>query len=154
MGIMMDFYAGDARRIAEVENDPDGSEIDLGSASFVRAHADFSLHLTPDQIDPLISAACVRRGIPSMALTSSFTEHLAGSPDPMEAENSADVVSPTIVETIASLRADELHAVAEQWFLDIKANLTGDAEEALQNLVRLCKIAQAEKLSVVFAWSL
>ena len=89
-----------------------------------------------------------------MSLTSSFAEHLAGPADPTEAEHSADVVSPEIVEVIASLRTDEVHAVAEQWCREIEADLTSDAEDALRSLVRLCQIARAETLAVVFAWSL
>lgn len=153
MGIFMNFYAGDAGKVAEVENHPE-LEVDLSTAPFVRAHVDFSIRVTTDQLDPLIKAACDHLGIPAIALTTTFVGHLAGSEDPTEAENSADIVAPKVVEILASLNDQDVRPVGEQWFRDLEASLTQEAENALRDLVRLCKIAQSEKVPVVLAWSL
>jgi hypothetical protein len=153
MGIFMNFYAGDAEKIAEAENNPE-MEVDLRTAPFVRAHVDFSIRVTTYQIDPLIKAACARRGVPAMALTTSFIEHLAGAEDPTEADNSADIVAPEIVETLAALREEDVRPIGEQWFRELNATLTQDAEDAIRGLVHVCKTAQMEKVPVILTWSL
>jgi len=154
MGILMDFYAGDAKRIAEVENEPEGSDIELSSAPFVKAHADFSLHIVPDDLDVLMSALCARRGLPPKTLTGSLIEHLAGSTDPMEATSAADVVSTELVEMVASMQDSDIPPVAEAWLRQLGVEPTDDAEGAVGDLVRLCRVAHQENLAVVFSWSL
>jgi hypothetical protein len=154
VGILMHFYAGDARLIGQVEGEPEGSDIDLRSAPFVRAHVDFSLHLSPEDLDPLVEMACAARGAAPLGLTSSLTEHLAGDADPMVAEFGADVVSPGVVEVIAALTQDQVPVVVEQWCRAVGAETTRDAEAALRGLVALCQVARDEGLPVVFTWSL
>ena len=153
MGIFMNFYAGDVEKIAEAENNPE-MEVDLPRAPFVRAHVDFSIRVTTAQLEPLIKAACARRGIPPIALATSFVEHLAGAADPMEADSSADIVAPEIVTTLAALDEKDIRPVGEQWFLELNATLTQDAEDALRALVRLCRTAESENVPVILTWSL
>lgn len=154
MGILMDFYAGDARRIGEVEAEPGGSDIDLRIAPFVRAHVDFSLHLSMEDVDRLVEAACAARAVAPVGLTSSLTEHLAGDPDPMLALFGADVVSPDVVEVLAALTPDQVPVVVEQWFRAVGVEATRDGEDAVRGLVALCRVARDEGLPVVFTWSL
>jgi hypothetical protein len=88
MGQLLGFYAGDADAIgAAYEDDSDS----LADEDFVRAHADFSLHVTPLDIDFLVEAIAERTGGTARPLEESFTRLVGGDPE----ERSAHVVDPT-----------------------------------------------------------
>ena len=80
MGQLLGFYAGDADAIgAAYEEESDG----LADQDCVRASADFSLHVTPLDIDFLIEAIADRTGGTARSLEDSFTRLVGG--DPQEA---------------------------------------------------------------------
>lgn len=82
MGQLLGFYAGDADAIGAGYDD---RSIDLAEEKYVRAHADFSLHVTPLDIDFLVEAIAERTGGTARSLMDSFIRLVAGDPD----ENSA-----------------------------------------------------------------
>src|SRR3981081_3241207 len=107
MGMLENFYAGDKALIAE-EWESSGN---LESAAFVKARADFSLHLEPDWLDDLIDAVCRSAQSPKMKRVDVLIEQLAGDGE----ESSADVVSPIFVKLLADLSDARLQSVAKDW---------------------------------------
>ena len=141
--MLENFYAGDKTLIAEQWE----STGDLESARFVKARADFSLHLEPDWFDDLVAAVCRSTQSPSMGRVDVLIEQLAGDGE----GSSADVVSPTFVKLVADLSGPQLKSVAKDW---LGNELTDDATAALAEFVRLCGVATVENLPVVHTWSM
>jgi hypothetical protein len=155
MGQLLGFYAVNADAIgakyANIEEEPEG----LDDEEIVRAHADFSLHITPLDIDFLVEAIAERSGGTARPLEDSFTRLVGGDPE----EASAHLVDPRWVQTVAA--ADGLAAdLATEWMNRVGAEygetleVSPEAVQAVGELIRLCQMAVKEKLDVVFTWSL
>jgi|HubBroStandDraft_6_1064221.scaffolds.fasta_scaffold11914_6 hypothetical protein len=153
MGQLLGFYAGDADAIgAAYEDDSDS----LADEDFVRAHADFSLHVTPLDIDFLVEAIAERTGGTARPLEESFTRLVGGDPE----ERSAHVVDPTWVQLVAGADGKQASDLAAEWIKRVGAEyretleVSPEAVQAVGELIRLCQLAAKEKLDVVFTWSL
>ncbi len=153
MGQLLGFYAGDADAIGAGYDD---RSIDLAEEKYVRAHADFSLHVTPLDIDFLVEAIAERTGGTARSLMDSFIRLVAGDPD----ENSAHLVDPAWVQTVSAADDGQAADLAAEWMKRVSAEYRETAEvspeavQAVGELIRLCRVATKEKLDVVFTWSL
>ena len=154
MGQLMGFYAGDADAIgaAYVDFESDG----LDDEKIVRAHADFSLHLTPLDVDFLVEVIAERTGGKALPLFESFTRHVAGDSE----EGSADVVDAAWVQMVAGADDARAPALAAEWIQRVGAeygealDVSPEAVQAVGELIRLCQLATKERLDVVFTSSL
>ncbi len=155
MGLLMAFYAGDRGRIAETFALADPEP--LWEQPFVAAYADFSLHLTPLDLDLLSEEACRLAGAKSATLSESLEECLGGD----GVSNAAQVVSRAWVETMACLAEDQAEELALRWWARAEGEhggrpspLTPEALGAVGDLIRLCRTARQENLTVVHTWCL
>jgi len=154
MGNLMAFYAGDADGI---EADREHLEFaPLSKSAAVRAYVDFSLHLTPIDIDFLFEAIADRLGKPHLSLLDSLIRTLGETDDTA----GADVVAPTWVQTVAAADPATAPDLAAEWMKRVGAEygeqieLSSEAVQAVAELIHLCQLAVAEGVDVVFAWSL
>jgi hypothetical protein len=153
MSQLLGFYAGDAEAIGAAYEA--GSD-DLDAADFVRAHADFSLHITPLDIDFLAEAIADRTGRTAPSLMDSFTRLVGGDPE----ENSAQVVDPAWVQLVSTADAGQADDLADEWLKRVSAEygetleVSPETVQAVEELVRLCQLATKEKLEVVFTWGM
>jgi hypothetical protein len=155
MGQLMGFYAGDADAIGAAYED---SESDgLADENVVRAHADFSLHLTPVDVDFLVEAIAEGSGKTARPLLESLIR-LVGGED--ETGSSADVVDPAWVQLVAGANEARAPDLAAEWIKRVGAEygetleVSPEAVQAVGELIQLCRLAASESLDVVFTWSL
>jgi hypothetical protein len=153
VGILIEFFAertaGDVDRIVAAIEDGDWPD---ASQPFVGASADFSLHIAPDDLDPLIEAICARAGVPPTTLTGSLVASPSAA-DP-EATQGAERVSPELVRTIANLPEADAGALSVAWLQRLGEDPSDDAASAVRDLIRLCRQAAPGQLAVVLAWGL
>jgi hypothetical protein len=154
MGQLLGFYAGDADAIGAAYEDHESDG--LTDENIVRAHADFSLHVTPVDIDFLVEVIAERAGGTARPLMDSFTRLVGGDPD----ERSAHLVDPTWVQIVAGADDGQAPDLAAEWIKRVGAeygetlDVSPEAVQAVGELIRLCRLAAKEKLDVVFTWSL
>src|SRR5438105_3874690 len=99
MGLSLEFYAGNA---AVIGADFTAFEFDgLRNGTRSRAYADFSLHLSPTDLDLLSEVVAERFGAAPLLLNDSLLRRVGGS----EGGGSAEVVNPAWVRIVAA--ADE-----------------------------------------------
>ena len=87
MGMLFWFYVGDKKKIGGAFSAP--SAVPLWKQSFVLAKADFSLHLSPIDLDLFSEEACRIAGMKPITLTDSLIENVGGDGQ----SSSADLVS-------------------------------------------------------------
>ncbi|MCI0357738.1 MAG: hypothetical protein L0211_04530 [Planctomycetaceae bacterium] len=128
----------------------------LRDGTRARAYADFSLHLSPTDLDILSEVLAERLGVASLLLNDSLVRTVVGS-----ANNSgADVVDPAWVQLVAAVDEAAAPHLAEEWIRRVGAehgeqlDVTPDAVRALAELIRLCRTAVSEQLAVVHTWYL
>jgi hypothetical protein len=109
LGILMHFYAGDADRIGQACTANDS--LLLRDSPILVADADFSLHLSPIDLDCLSEATCSLVGHPPMTLTDSLIRRVGGD----GRDRSAEVVSSEWVEMMASVPDDQVAELASLW---------------------------------------
>ena len=137
MGVLMNFYAGQADKIVSLIET--GDDLDQG----VSASADFSLHIDEDALDEMLAAACEHKQ------RDRIDWHEAVSADE-PISDSAFKMSPAFVELFAGLSAQDFVPAARPWLGQI---LTPDFEKAIGELIDVCRCAKSEKLDVVFVVS-
>jgi hypothetical protein len=155
VGMLMWFYVGDKTRIGEGFSASDA--VPLWKQPFVAAMADFSLHLSPFDLDMLSEEACRIAGVQPVALTGSLTEHVGGDGE----TSSADVASAQWVQTVASIPEHHVDDVARRWLVRVAEEYLAQPEEpnedirqAIRDLIHACRIATEKRLPVVYTWSL
>jgi hypothetical protein len=154
MGMLMSFYAGDKRKIGEGFSTTAG--VPLWKQPLVVGMADFSLHLSPIDLDLFSKEACRIAGAQPVTLTDSLTENVGGDGE----SSSADVVSPQWVQTVAGILDDQVDGLARRWLVQVAEEDREEPEEpnedtlqAIRDLIRVCRIAMEKKLAVVHVWS-
>jgi hypothetical protein len=154
MGLSLEFYAGDAATIGA-----DFTAFELNGIRDGRralAYADFSLHLSPTDLDILSEVIAERTGARALLLNECLIHNVGGS----EGESGADVVDPSWVRMIAALSETAAPELAAKWIGRVGAEcgqeleVTSDAVRAVQELVRLCKLAVRDGVEVVHTWYL
>jgi hypothetical protein len=155
VGMLMEFFVGDKRRIGEGFSSR--ARIPLWQQPFVVAWADFSLHLSPIDLDLFSEEVCRMAGVEPVTLTASLTEKVGGN----GRTSSADVVSPQWVEMIAGVLDHQVEELAERWLVraaeehhERPGEPNEDTLRAIRELVEACQIASEKRLSVVHTWSL
>jgi hypothetical protein len=155
VGMLMWFYVGDKTRIGEGFSTT--HSVPLWKQPFVVATADFSLHLSPVDLDLLSEEACRIAGVQPVTLTDSLTESVGGDGQ----TSSADVVSAQWVQTVASILDHQVDDLAKQWLVrvaeehdDQPEDPNEDTRQAIRDLIYACQIATESRLPVVHAWSL
>ena len=154
MGQLMGFYAGDADAIGAAFEDYESDG--LADEKIVRAHADFSLHITPLDVDFLVAVIAEGTEGTSRPLLECLSRHVGGDPE----ASSASVIDRDWVQMVA--RADDGRAphLAAEWIKRVGAEygetleVSPEAVQAVGELIRLCQLAAQQGLDVVFTWSL
>jgi hypothetical protein len=154
MGQLMGFYAGDADAIGAAFEDHESDG--LADEKIVRAHADFSLHITPLDVDFLVEAIAEGTEGTPRPLLESLTRRVGGDPE----VSSADVIDPEWVQMVAGADDGRAPHLAAEWMKRVGAEygetleVSPEAVQAVGELIRLCRLAVKERLDVVFTWSL
>jgi hypothetical protein len=154
MGLSMEFYAGDARKVGAAFSDPDGEDWGAGAA----AYADFSLHLSPSDLDLFSEVASSHLEITPLRLWDCLGEEV-GSIDGGET-GAAHVVNPAWVALIARLSAGDSEFLATRWIERVAERLgesiqvTEAATAAVRSLIDVCQRARQDGLPVLFLWYL
>ncbi|MFO0958961.1 MAG: hypothetical protein U0800_16300 [Isosphaeraceae bacterium] len=154
MGLSLEFYAGDASVIGA---DFSAIELDgLRNGTRARAYADFSLHLSPEDLDTLSGVLAERSGSAPLTLNDSLVRTVGG----FEGEGGADVVDPAWVRMVATAEEADAPELAATWIGRIGAEsgqqlaVTPEAVRAVRELIGLCRIAIREGAEVVHTWYL
>jgi hypothetical protein len=154
MGLSLEFYAGDA---AVIGADFSAIEFDgIRDGTRARAYADFSLHLSPPDLDILSVVAAERVGVAARLLNDNLVRVVGG----FEGEGSAELVDPAWVGMVAA--ADEAAApqLAAEWIARVGAAcgkqlaVSPEAVRAIGELIRLCRAAAQQGMDVVHTWYL
>jgi hypothetical protein len=155
VGLSMEFYAGDPKRIgaafSEIKLDK------LRDGSLAHSYADLSLHLSLTDLDILSEEIGALLGNPPVRLLDSLDRRVGGTPE----ESEANVVSQDWVVAVSAVPPASAGELSRRW---LKAVATESGEEidpenpdaaaAVSSLLSLCREATARGTSVVFAWYL
>jgi len=154
MGLSLEFYAGDAETIgADFTAHRFGG---LRDGTRARAYADFSLHLSPTDLDILSEVLAERAGVAPLLLNDSLVRTVGGTVD----SSGAEVVDPAWVRLVAALDEAAAPELTAEWIKRVGAeygqqfDVTPDAVRAVGELIRLCRTAVSEGLEVVHTWYL
>ena len=155
MGMLLWFYVGDKKKIGEGFSAT--AAVPLWKQPFVVAMADFSLHLSPIDLDLLSEEACRIAGVQPVTLTHSLTENVGGDGQ----TSSADVVSAQWVQTVASILDHHVDDLAKRWLVRVAEEHheqpeepNEDTRQAIRGLIHVCQIATEKRLAVVHVRSL
>jgi hypothetical protein len=153
MGLSLEFYAGDAVAIGKEFTALKLKGLRDGTKAL--AYADFSLHLSPTDLDILSDVIAQRTGAHSMALNDSLIRNVGG----MEGSSGADVVDPAWVRMVAQTEEAWAPELAAEWVKQVSAEykpmeLTPEAVQAVEELIRLSHLAIREGVDVVHTWYL
>jgi hypothetical protein len=154
MGLSLEFYAGDASVIGA---DFTAIEFDgIRDDTRARAYADFSLHLSPSDLDILSAVTGEQVGVVPRLLSDSLGRNVGG----FEGEGSAEVVDPAWVRMVAAADGAAAPEMAAAWIGRIGAEcgqrlvVTPGSVRAVRNLIHLCRVAVQEGVEVVHTWYL
>jgi hypothetical protein len=154
MGLTLQFYAGHASSIL-------GSvrEVDLDFLErFDAGHtcADFSLHITPRDLDLLTAEVCKSRGTQATSLRENLDfdgEHVD------EDDRGAYLVARPWVELWASIETETIDVLAASWFStmqreydDLEIRMTEEAKQAISDLLGTCRTAVDHGFDLVHVW--
>jgi len=155
VSMLMWFYVGDKTKIGNGFTAT--GAVPLWKQPFVVATADFSLHLSPIDLDFLSEEACRIAGVQPVTLTDSLTENVGGASQ----TSSADVVSGQWVQTVASVLDHQVDDLAKRWLVRVAEEHNEKPEEpnedirqAIRALIHACQVATEKGLPVVHTWSL
>jgi len=154
MGLSLEFYAGDAATIG----------VDFTAHKFgglrdgtrARAHADFSFHLSPTDLDILSEVLAERVGAAPPLLNDSLIGTVGGIAN----SSGAELVDPAWVRLVAAVDDGAAPELAAEWVKRVgaehgeKLDVTPDAVRSVGELIRLCRTAVNEHLAVVHTWYL
>lgn len=108
MGMLVDFYCGDTKRIVNAWRRNDTATLE--DPAVVTGHADLSFHLSPDDLEALVLAACELAGRPPI----SFSACLKGDAPP-EAESGIHELSEALRDLLAAIPAEQVGALYDRW---------------------------------------
>jgi hypothetical protein len=154
LGLSLEFYAGDAESIGAdfAAVDFDG----LRDGTRARAYADFSLHLSPTDLDLLGDVLAERLGVTPLALSDCLLRTVGR----FDGEGGAQLVDPEWVELVAAADESAVPDLTAVWIGKVgeqygePLTVTPDSVRAVASLIRLCRLAVRDGLDVVHAWYL
>jgi hypothetical protein len=155
MGLTLEFYMGDPKAIGAAVADSDFDVID--DTSVVKARADLSLHIQPQDLDSLSrEAASLLRRQPIL-LQQSLGDAIGGDED----DHGAFPVASDWVSQIAALELATAPELTRRWMAamarqydDPGIQATPDTEASVSALITLCRQAVATSTPVIHAWFL
>jgi hypothetical protein len=155
MGLSLEFYAGNAEEIGKAFCSFTLDKLHDGSLAL--AYADFSLHLSPVDLDILSQQIAVILRCEPIYLLDSLVEAFCEE----STEHGADKVAGEWVQMVARLADEQLEELAHLWITGVaeehkepSIQVTPDAVRALRELVQLCRIAMQTGSDVVHTWYL
>ncbi len=155
MGQLINFYAGDAEAVGRAFAQHDHQT--LRDPQRFPFRVDFSLHLSPIDLDLLTEEAQRIVGSGPTSLLDSLGTRVGGDGE----ESAAEVVSPEWVEMMAAVPDASVESLIAGWTRAVaeehsEPNLTptDDMRHALRDLLTLCREAHRQALPVVHTWSL
>jgi hypothetical protein len=153
MSLLMHFCAADPAVVEDVTSSTWHAL--LRDSSRVAAYVDFSLHLSPIDLDILVVQVCAALGAPATTLTDSLVGLVAGDGQSWAVE----VVDPRLVNLVAGVPGSMIEPLASRWVAAVaqehrEANPGVNPEilGALRELVRICDVALQGELAVLHAW--
>ncbi len=108
MGMLIDFYTGDAERIVDAWRREDADA--FADPRVVVARADLSFHIGPEELDQLVLTACELTARPAMTFSACVRGHLA--PD---AESGIHELSDAFRDLLAGVPAEQAGQLYERW---------------------------------------
>ena len=154
MVLTLEFYATTHNPLFDAVLELDFDTID--SLQTPGQYADFSLHISPADLDLLSYEVCSALGEPSVSLR----EHLDTDGRFVdEPDRGAFVVRREWVQLIASLEHNSVDAVVAGWCEEMRfvhddpeISTTPECTEAITALVEACQYAQETNTEVVHVW--
>jgi hypothetical protein len=108
MGMLIDFYAGDSKQIADAWHRSDGQV--LAVPGLVASHTDFSFHVWPDDLDELALAACALTSRPPMTFAACVRDEV-----PAGAESGIHELSNEFRDLLAAVPAEQAGQLFDRW---------------------------------------
>lgn len=155
MGLNLSFYAGDAQQILKAVRASDFDTLEKHCPG--DTYADFSLHITPRDLELLTIVACQFTDKSPL----SFRQSLDLSGEFVdEVDRGGYLVVKPWVEIWSSLKSTYSHQLVEKWFAIMQHEYNDDPEilptpeavEAINHLISMSQKAITNKLSVVHVW--
>jgi hypothetical protein len=149
MGLTLEFYLGDAERIALAIQEVDLET--LYDPQVVQQKADFSLHILPKDLNLLSRAIGAAAGISPIELR----DHLTVLID--EVDRGMLEVDRVWIDYAASASQDDVPRISKAWVDAMNHQYAGDAVlsddlvQAVHDLLAICKSAQASDRQVLLA---
>jgi hypothetical protein len=119
--------------------------------------ADFSLHLSPQDLDALVVELSRAVGHEILAFVDVAGKTLTGD----DSESGVFSMSSAFVSMVASIPDESASEIAERWMArvadecgDPNVAATADTVVAVSELIRICRKARLEHLDLVYCWSL
>lgn len=155
MGQLIHFYAGNAEAVGRAFDQHDYQA--LRDRQKFPLNADFSLHLSPIDLDLLTEEVQKLVGSGPTSLTDALGEQVGGN----GSDSAAEVVSPDWVAMLAAVPDASVESLLTEWTRAVgeehnepELKPTDDIRQALRDLLTLCREAQRQALPVVHTWSL
>lgn len=153
MGLLMEFRIGEAKAMATAFQSLDFEKLE----AFSRGLADFSLHLSPDDLDALVEALCRSCGHEPVRFLEVMSGPIAGDRE----ERGVFLVSHGYVKMAAAIPEDCASEITERWMSrvadecgDPEITATAESVLAVSELLRICREAARSGLDMVYCWSL
>jgi hypothetical protein len=134
--MLMNFYTGDKEQIVDalVHREIQRSAGD----SYVIANADFSFHLSPDELDEIVLSACQLLSHPPITLSDSIQADFFLDP-PSDPEAGIHEMSTTFIDLFASLPLGDAEKLYELWCTKLPEQPVTSPDMMFQRLVRKLK---------------
>jgi hypothetical protein len=149
MSVTLEFIIGDPSEIGKIVHDMDCDRLDEVS----KRRADFSLHLTPHDLDTLSRES----GLASAQSPRELGPYLKGGVD--EVDRGVLEVEEEWVGYVARVPQEKFAAIAEQWAKKMRDEqgdpeivTTDEMKLAILELVGLCVAATRDSARVVHIW--
>ena len=162
MGNIMTFFAGNADKIGPAMANPRqfyelSRAQDSPGQSDLMGEVDFSMHLVFDDLDDLSREAGKVLQREPICLSQAIGRCIdgdAGTAWEMR-DHSADVVKPAWVDQFAAVPDSAIADLAAAWAANLGVDLSKATHipDAINDLIRLCRLASSAKADVVFSWS-
>jgi len=154
MGLTLEFLVGNKREIINGISTENFDVMDkIDEAGLV---SDFSLHITPSDLDYLFGIIGEKYRAESTSLRENLdtVDCFCDFPD-----RGAFYVHEKIKELIASIPLSDAAEIARNWYLELervhpteKMGESIDAKHAIEDLIKICKVASKENQDLVHWW--
>lgn len=151
MGLTLEFFAGDTQKLVTALQDNDLDAFD--DPAIAVAKADLSLHILPKDLNTLSLAFAKFNAQHPIDLRSHLTVLVDEEGAGMLAVNEKWIAY------VAAVPTEQAAAISEAWaegmrkeYNDPSTLATEEMKESVADLIRLCKTARQNRLSVVHTW--